>query len=326
VQRAAGARGVDFVEWTPTGPAVYNPFARGADSEVADKALAGERFTEPHYLRQAQRYLGHAVRTLRAAGITVTLPALVRALDPAVLERVARDLGDASAGPVHEYLDGLTARRRSDLAGVRDRLAIVAESDVGPWLDPEGGAGRPFDLLGTVASRSVAYFALQVDARPLLGPMIGAAIVQDLLTTMAAQDAPVATVVVLDEFSTIATEQVVRLFGRARSAGFSLLLGTQELSDLRIAGRERLLEQILGNLSALIAHRQVVPESAELLARAAGRRAAWRVARHSDGRSVRTRVLEPLLDPDRIMRLPTGWAAVLVMGRGDPRLTRIGVA
>ena len=68
------------------------------------------------------------------------------------------------------------------------------------------------------------------------------------------------TLVVIDEFSAIAAEQVVRLFGRARSAGLSLLLGTQELSDLRLPGRERLLEQVLGNLSVLIAHRQVVPE------------------------------------------------------------------
>ena len=37
----------------------------GSASEIADKALAGERFTEPHYLRQAQRYLGHAVRALQ---------------------------------------------------------------------------------------------------------------------------------------------------------------------------------------------------------------------------------------------------------------------
>ncbi len=36
----------------------YNPYASGSDSEIADKALAGERFTEPHYLRQAQRFLG----------------------------------------------------------------------------------------------------------------------------------------------------------------------------------------------------------------------------------------------------------------------------
>ena len=66
----------------PRGPSVYNPLGHGAASEIADKALAGEHFTEPHYQRQAQRYLGHAVRALRGAGEVVSLSALVELLDP----------------------------------------------------------------------------------------------------------------------------------------------------------------------------------------------------------------------------------------------------
>ena len=49
------------------GPGVRNPFVHGTDTELADKVLAGETYSEPHYLRQAQRYLGHATRTIRAA-------------------------------------------------------------------------------------------------------------------------------------------------------------------------------------------------------------------------------------------------------------------
>ena len=64
---AASQAGRPFIAWTPEGRSVYNPFAVGSETEIADKALAGERFTEPHYLRQAQRYLAHAVRALRAA-------------------------------------------------------------------------------------------------------------------------------------------------------------------------------------------------------------------------------------------------------------------
>jgi hypothetical protein len=32
--------------WTPEGPGVYNPFAHGTDTELADKVLAGETYTE----------------------------------------------------------------------------------------------------------------------------------------------------------------------------------------------------------------------------------------------------------------------------------------
>lgn len=325
VRRAAGLAGRAFIEWSPGGSSVYNPYARGTETEIADKALAGERFTEPHYLRQAQRYLGHVVRALRTSGEEVSLTGIVHHMDPSQLECLMRELPESEAGPTHVYLDSLTARQRSDLAGVRDRLAILSESDVGPWLDPLTSGAERFELLEAVRARAVVYFNLESDSRPLLMQMLGAAIVQDLQTTVSAlQGAPIPTLVVIDEFSAIAAEHVVRLFGRARSAGFSLLLGTQELSDLRLPGRERLLEQVLGNLSVLIAHRQVVPDSAELIARLAGSRGAWRTSRHSDGRTTRTRTREGVLQSDDIVSLGVGRAAVIVLaGDAGVRFARI---
>ncbi len=317
VRGAALAAGRSFLEWTPDGDRVYNPYARGSASEIADKALAGERFTEPHYLRQAQRYLGHVVRALRDSDTEVSLNAIVEYLEPSRLEVLARSQPEETARKTFAYLDSLSSRQQSDLAGVRDRLAIMAESDVGRWLDPRTAGAARFDLLAAVQERAVVYFSLESDSRPLLAQMLGAAIVQDLQTAVAAsQRRPVPTLVVIDEFSAIAAEQVVRLFGRARSAGFSLLLGTQELSDLRPPGSERLFERVLGNLSVLIAHRQVVPSSAELISSVAGTRGAWKVSQHSDGRSTRTRSREPLLDPDQVMSLERGWGAVLVLEHG----------
>ena len=90
LHRAARRQRREFREWTPEGPDAYNPFAHGSDTELADKALAGETYTEPHYLRQAQRYLGHATRTLRAAGQPVTLATLTEAMSPRRLEAIGR--------------------------------------------------------------------------------------------------------------------------------------------------------------------------------------------------------------------------------------------
>ena len=251
---AAARSGRSLIEWTPQGPCSYNPYARGGETEIADRLLAGERFTEPHYLRQAQRYLGHAIRALRACRREVSLAAIVELLDPQALELLLReaDAGLAAAG--HAYLDSLTPRQLRDLAGIRDRLAILAESEVGRWLAAGGeacGTSRSFDLLAACRSRSVVYFRLEADSRPLLAAMLGAAIVQDLQSTVAAlQGSPVPTLAVIDEFSALGARHVTALFGRARSAGMSLLLGTQEIADLRLPGNERALEQVLGNLAA----------------------------------------------------------------------------
>lgn len=321
---SAQATGRRFVEWTPSGPAVYNPLAVGTPSAIADKALASERFTEPHYQRQAQRYLGHAARALREAGHPTSLRALVEHLDPDRLEVLARGLPSSGARRAHEYLDQLSERQRSDLSGVRDRLAILVESDVAPWLDPDGAGLEPFDLLQVVRERSVTYFSLEADAWPLLAHMLAAAIVQDLQSVVAALQAdPVATLVAIDEFSAVAPGHVARLFGRARSAGVSLLLGTQELSDLRPDGHERLLEQVLGNLSALIVHRQVVPESIETIAEIAGSRFEWAASHSSGGRWTRTRVRRTLLDGESVRTLPTGRAIVIEPAGGPPSIVQV---
>ncbi|HEY2535912.1 MAG TPA: type IV secretion system DNA-binding domain-containing protein [Solirubrobacteraceae bacterium] len=318
---AAGKR--QFIEWSPRGSTVYNPYARGSETEIADKALAGERFTEPHYLRQAQRYLGHEVRVLRRAGTEVDLRALVEYLQPQRLEMLARSLPEAEVRGVHAYMDSLTPRQQSDLAGVRDRLAIMSESDIGPWLDSRTPSANRLDLLESTRARAVVYFNLQADSRPLLAQMLGAAIIGDLQTVIAGlQGRPEPTIVAIDEFSAIAPERVVGLFARAGGAGVSLVLGTQELADMRIPGREMLLEQVVGNLSVLIAHRQVVPGSARLIAEMTETTGVWKTSRNDDRKITRTRALDHSLRAGEVMSLSQGCAAVIALSDGG----RVSVA
>jgi conjugal transfer pilus assembly protein TraD len=329
---AAERRGARFVEWTPEGPSAYNPYATGSETEIADKALSGEIFTEPHYLRQAQRYLGHAVRAMQAANVAVTPVSLMASLSPRELEVIARSMPEEQAGETQAYLDSLTDRQQRDLAGVRDRLSILAESDARAWVDPSEGR-ELLDIEGAVRERAVVYFRLDSDRRPLLAAMLAAAIVSDLISLVARlQRDPIPTVVVIDEFSAVAAEHVARLFGRARSAGISLILGTQELADLKAAGDGALREQTLGNISALIAHRQNVPASAELIAAMAGTTPRWIATQQTEdrllgarrsGKGSRRRAYDFEIHPSRVKQLRTGQAVVLTPGDGHPTVVRI---
>jgi conjugal transfer pilus assembly protein TraD len=323
LQAVAERAGRRFEEWTPEGPLAYNPYEHGTDSEIADKALAGERFTEPHYQRQAQRYLGHAVRVMHAAGVHVTPVSLMAHMDPRELEATARRLDEEPAAHTQAYLDSLSERQRRELGGVRDRLAILAESEVRRWLEPIPNE-QILDIQLAVKERTVVYFRLDSDRRMLLSEMIAAAIVTDLITLVGRlQREPIPTVVMIDEFSAIAAGQVSRLFGRARSAGISLILGTQELADLNATGEEGLREKVLANVETVIAHRQNVPESAELIAAMAGTKAVWvsteqtedgLLASGPSGKGSRRRGYEFQIHPSRIKRLGTGQAVVITPG------------
>jgi type IV secretory pathway TraG/TraD family ATPase VirD4 len=253
---------------------------------------------------------------------------LAESLRPKLLDALARELPDEDAAVVHEYLDSLDQRQKRDLRGVGDRLSILAESDLGPWLEPQTGRAA-ISLHESVATRAVVYFRLDADRQPLVSQMLAAAIVTDLVTLVAhRQRRPVPTVVVIDEFAAVAAAHVARLFGRARSAGISLLLGTQELADLKTAA-DGLRDQVLGNLDALIAHRQNVPESAELIAAMAGTKPAWvtteqttsgGLGRGPSGRGTRRRGYEYRLHPSRIKSAGVGQAAVITPGSGGPAL------
>ncbi|MBV9512809.1 MAG: TraM recognition domain-containing protein [Mycobacteriaceae bacterium] len=182
----------------------------------------------------------------------------------------------------------------------------------------------------------MVLFRLDADRRPLATGMLAAAIVQDLVAISAGRQSGDHRpgLIVIDEFSAIAAKQVVRLFGRARGAKLSLLLGTQELADLAavltsaaVLGGIR--DQVLGNVDAFIAHRQVVPESAELLASIGGTRGAWITTQQTGdglgamrtGLGSRTRGREYAIHPDQIKSLGVGEAAVIV-----PRLRQAAIA
>lgn len=81
LRNAARRAGRRFTLWTPEGDTIYNPYGQGFDTEIADKLLATETFTEP----LAQRYLGHIVRALQGAGTTVSLATVLEVMRPAGL-------------------------------------------------------------------------------------------------------------------------------------------------------------------------------------------------------------------------------------------------
>jgi hypothetical protein len=140
LRAGAAAVGVRFREWSPEGSAIYNPIATGNPDEIADKALAAHEWSEPHYEMATRRLLGLTLATMRAADLwPPTLSTLVDNSNPDRLDALADRAGGEIAMRVRSYVDGLDGGARSDLRGGRDRLAILAEGELGRRLDPALG-------------------------------------------------------------------------------------------------------------------------------------------------------------------------------------------
>jgi TraM recognition site of TraD and TraG len=325
LEAAATQAGVGFHHWSPTGTTTYNPLARGNPTEIADKALAGHQWSEPHYELATQRLLLQVLPTLREAEIwPPSVTDLATYMAPVRLEKLAAKLSEDTAQRVNGYLDGLGARGAADLAGGRDRLAVLADGQLGPLLGNPGPGQASIDLAAALAAGDVVYFDLDADRYPAAAKLLGAALVIDLVgLTADLQGGQAGGLLVIDEFSAIAAAQVERLFARARSAGLSLLLGTQSLADLRAASADErsdtLTEKVLSNIEFAIVHRIGDPDSAERFARMAGTVPSWSTTqRVSANGSVwgkpegtRTREREFIVLPDQFKRLRVGEAIVI---------------
>jgi hypothetical protein len=324
--QAARAAGRSFVLWTPDGPAAWNPLAHGNATELKDKLIATERFTEPHYQRAAERYVQTVLQALHHAqpGNPPTLEQVVEMMDPrrlpGLLRRTPRPFGER----VQDYLAGLPADQLSAIRGLATRLAIITEAHTGRFLGAGAQGAETIDARAALAGDQVVLFSLNSSTYGKLSAQLGALAIQDLVAAAGHRltQAPRAAraVIGIDEFSALDSDNVISLLARCREAGVSVLLSTQELADLDRSARG-LRDQVLGSTAVKIAHRQEVPASARTIAQIAGTESVWeesvQTTRHpllglrATGRGTRRAAERFRVHPDEISSLAPGEAVLI---------------
>ncbi|MBV8990387.1 MAG: DUF853 family protein [Solirubrobacterales bacterium] len=329
---AAHAAGRPFAMWTPDGPADWNPLRHGNATELKDKLIGAERFTEPHYQRAAERYVQTVLQVLEHShpDRPPTLDEVVRLMDPRRVPALLRAVPQQLRERVQDYLAGLTPDQLSAIRGLGTRLAIISESHTGRYLSPpQPDQRQSIDLRRALSGPEVVLFSLNSSTYGTLSAQLGTLVVQDLIAASgdrlaqreARADANAAShaTIAIDEFSALGADHVISLLARARGAGVSVLLATQELADLDRAARG-LRDQVLGNTAIKIAHRQDVPSSAQTIAQMAGTQKTWDrtlpignpfLGGMQNGRGTRRLVEEFVIHPNQIKGLETGQAVVI---------------
>jgi type IV secretory pathway TraG/TraD family ATPase VirD4 len=337
LSRAARRVKRPFRTWTPDGPTRWNPLAHGNATELKDKLIATERFTEPHYERAAERYLQTALQVLLAKDRRPQLAEVVALMEPRRLAGSVRGLGTPLADRVQDYVASLTFDQLSAVRGLGTRLAILSESHAGPWL--AAGPGPRIDLRSALAGNEVVVFSLNSSIYGKLAAQLGTLAIQDLLSATGhrlgagsgsgAAAAP--AIVAIDEFSALGSDHVLHLLARGREAGVGAVLSTQELADLERAAHG-FRDQVLGLTAVKIVHRQDVPASAQLIAQMTGTELVWEETRQirgvlgggSRGLGTRRQVERYVVHPNEIKALQTG-NAVLLTKTPVVRVARIRV-
>jgi len=345
---AAARAGRPYTLWTLDGPSYWNPLEHGSATELKDKLVATERFTEPHYQRAAERYVQTVLQALLHARRhrAPTLAQVVRFMDPHRLPSLLRGLPGPLAERVQDYLVELTPDQLSAVRGLATRLALITESDAGrhllpPPSAPEGAPSSPgvVDLRRALAGEEIVLFSLNSSRYGRLAAQIGTLAVQDLVAAVGhrlehMQDVGSGSLAIvgIDEFSALGGDQVISLLARGREARASVVLATQELADLDRAA-VGLRDQVLGNTAVKVAHRQDVPSSAQMIAQMAGTQKAWEetlqlrgglLAAYAGGRGTRRQVEQFVVHPNAIKTLASGEAVLITkLPHASTRMLRV---
>jgi hypothetical protein len=138
---AAASVGRPFRLWTPDGPGRWNPLAHGNATELKDKLIASERFTEPHYQRAAERFVQTVLQVLQHVhpDKPSTLEEVARLMEPRRVAALLRDAPRELAERVQDYIAALSPDQLSAIRGLGTRLALIIESNAGPYLAPAEG-------------------------------------------------------------------------------------------------------------------------------------------------------------------------------------------
>jgi hypothetical protein len=348
---SAAQVGRPFVCWSIDGPAHWNPLQHGNATELKDKLIATERFTEPHYQRAAERYVQTVLRVLRESrpADPPLLAEVVELMDPLRVSRLLRGVDHDLRERVQDYVAGLTRDQLSAIRGLQTRLAVLTESHTAPYLAPPGALGggpssptigpkvpgatigpgqepaATIDLRHALRGPEVVLFSLNSSQYGRLAAQIGTLVVQDLVSAsgdrLASSDgAPLALATIgIDEFSALGADHVLALLARGRESGMSVLVATQEMVDLERAA-PGFRDQVIGVAAIKIIHRQDTPRSAEMIAQMAGTERVWEETRqtasrllfgYDTGHGTRREVERFVIHPNEIKNLRTGEAIVI---------------
>lgn len=290
----------------------YNPLLNGNPTELKDKLISVSDWTEPHYKAICERYLQNAFQIFREVGQKVDVVNVVEWLTHTSLNYLLKQLPEEKQARYSSVLDELNEK---GVNGLINRLAIFAESDVGPKLTGDGAV--VIDIYQAIKEQAIVVMSLDSLRFPEFSRALGRMIVNDLKTIasrMLEDDLKVYDI--LDEFGVFAGPQVTDLINKSREAGFHNILSTQELADLRVDGSTVLMEQVFGNTNVKIVHRQDVPDSAAFIAESAGTTDSYTTTIQVDGMSETgagtvKRDKSFIIHPDGIKRLSTGRAILI---------------
>ena len=318
------------------GKAGWDPLVSADATSVRDMVMGLETFTEPHYQRAGERFMGLIANAMVASAETLTLAALGQALERP--QAAANEYAGELARSTDEAVQALGERLRhvgelieserslaSGIVGLGNRIGVLVDSPtIGPRLRPapeDGADGAFVSLDHALLGGGIVLFSLDAAVYASEAPALGALV----LAATHARSSQLGRVdglrcqIVVDEAAQLpdAGRALPRLIQMGRSVGQGTFIGTQAIGDLE---RLEALEQVWESCATKLVMRQDVPSAAQWVADSVGTQTSTKVTRkydqdlflrHATGDESEREVEEYVVHPNTIRGLRTGQAVAV---------------
>lgn len=225
----------------------YNPLANGEASSITDRVFSSFEWGEPYYADCNYAAIQGAVRNI---------------------------LDDEERGEVtvKNLLQELIEKfNTNETTNIINKLSKIHYSAYGRLLSPEKNDPKRITLSELSRNGSSIMVSLSTLGHPEVAGQIGKMLTYDLMEhahhaystgkVVKNNNARKITLVV-DEFGSIATTDIINLINKGRGAGIGVCAATQTLADLDKVG-EFFRDQFLGNCQNFIIGKAIVPMEAD---------------------------------------------------------------
>lgn len=233
----------------------YNPFKDSSITEVKDMLMQMTDWTEPHYKVNTERYLQRLISMMKKASISISLVNIAK-YSSNEFEKLSEQLESKKIITLSEHeknvelIKATGAIADSALA----RYATTAESEEGQIFSENG-----IDIFTSLKENKVFLLVLDPLAKKELSGAVGRLAVIDAkkaISKIYKEENKKRSFFVFDEFNVYASESVVDLVNKSRSALVTSILAMQGLSDLDQAAGFNFRNQVLENCNNYIVMRQ----------------------------------------------------------------------
>lgn len=248
-----------------------NMLRRGSSTEIKDKLIGSQIWTEEYYKKAVERALMIILNALLDCGIVPTLERVYEGLDDPKSWDLKGFKNKSYEKDFQTYVDE-HKRSKSDYSGFLADLVAMIKSDFGHLFEehPDG-----VDILDAYNNNKIIFIQMPTARFEETAKRLGRMILQDIKTACSYVESEYLPKqkkffpIIIDEFASFATQSFIDFINKARSSGMGTTIMHQSMGDLKIIG-DHYPQQVSENTNGKIFFRIDDPETIDYTSKQAG--------------------------------------------------------